>query len=148
MIKLGSVHVSSQEQNLALQLAGLKREECRLVFTDKVSEVKARKANFEKLMEYARPDDTIVTWKLDWLGPGTIKLIEELKNREVNLKLLSESIDTRTATGNLFFQFMCVSADHECNVVRERTKAALYSTRAKGQTGKFKRTLTKNRAGS
>ncbi|WP_255463733.1 recombinase family protein [Dyadobacter sp. 3J3] len=40
-------------------------------------------------------------------------MIEELKNKGVNLKSLSESIDTSTATGNLFFQFMCVLAEHE-----------------------------------
>lgn len=46
-------------------------------------------------MEYARPGDTIVIWKLDRLGRSTIKLIElieELKNKGVNLKSLSESI--------------------------------------------------------
>jgi DNA invertase Pin-like site-specific DNA recombinase len=60
-------------------------------------------------MEYARPGDTIVIWKLNRLGRSTIKLIEELKNKGVNLKSLSESINTSTATGNRFFRFMCAS---------------------------------------
>nr|WP_229216770.1 recombinase family protein [Dyadobacter sp. 3J3] len=63
-------------------------------------------------MEYAQPGDTIVIWKLDRLERSTIKLIElieELKNKGVNLKSLSESIDTSTATGNLFFSiYVCV----------------------------------------
>lgn len=74
---------------------------------------------------YARPGDTIVVWKPDRLGRSTVQLIElveELKKREVNLKSLSESIDpmlttssadTSSATGNLFFQFMCILAEHE-----------------------------------
>jgi len=62
-------------------------------------------------------------------------LIEELKNRGVNLKSLSESIDTSTATGNLFFQFMCVLAEHERNIIRDRTKAGLDSARARGRSG-------------
>ena len=89
-------------------------------------------------MEYARPGDNIVIWKLDRLGRSTIKLIElieELKHKGVNLKSLSESIDTSTATGNLFFQFMCVLAEHERNIIRERTKAGLESARARGRTG-------------
>ncbi|GHB86450.1 recombinase family protein [Persicitalea jodogahamensis] len=72
------------------------------------------------------------------LGRSTIKLIElieELKNRGVKLKSLSESIDTSTATGNLFFQFMCVLAEHERNIIRERTKAGLASARARGRSG-------------
>ena len=35
---------------------------------DKVSGVKAGKPNLEKLMEYTRPGDTIVVWKLDGTG--------------------------------------------------------------------------------
>ena len=84
-----------------------------------------------------RPGDTIVIWKLDRLARSTIKLIElieELKNKRVNLKSISESIDTSTATGNLFFQFMCVLAEHERNIIRERAKAGLESARARGRT--------------
>jgi DNA invertase Pin-like site-specific DNA recombinase len=138
MIKLGYARVSTQEQNLDLQLDALEKEGCKTVFTDKVSGVKASKPNFEKLMEYARPGDTIVIWKLDRLGRSTVKLIELvelLKQKQINLKSLSEAIDTSTATGNLFFQFMCVLAEHERNVIRERTKAGLESARARGRSG-------------
>ncbi|WP_199879947.1 recombinase family protein [Arundinibacter roseus] len=48
---------------------------------------------------------------------------------------LSEAIDTGTATGNLFFQFMCVLDENECNVIREQTKAGLESARARGRSG-------------
>lgn len=138
MIKLGYARVSTQEQNLDLQLDALEKEGCQRLFTDKVSGVKSSKPSFEKLMAYARPGDTVVVWKLDRLGRSTIKLIElieKLKNRGVNLKSLSESIDTSTATGNLFFQFMCVLAEHERNIIRERTKAGLASARARGRSG-------------
>lgn len=138
MIKLGYARVSTQEQNLDLQLDGLKKEGCKKIFTDKVSGVKSGKPNFEKLLEYARPGDTIVIWKLDRLGRSTVKLIELmelLKQKGINLKSLSESIDTGTAAGNLFFQFTCVLAEHERNVIRERTRAGLESARARGRSG-------------
>lgn len=138
MIKLGYARVSTQEQNLDLQLDALKKEGCKNVFTDKVSGVKSNKPSFEKLMEYARPGDTIVIWKLDRLGRSTVKLIElmeGLKQKGIHLKSLSESIDTSTATGNLFFQFMCVLAEHERNVISERTKSGLESARARGKSG-------------
>lgn len=138
MIKLGYARVSTQEQNLDLQLDALKKEGCKNVFTDKVSGVKSSKPSFEKLMKYARPGDTIVIWKLDRLGRSTVKLIELmefLKQKGINLRSLSESIDTGTATGNLFFQFMCVLAEHERNVISERTKAGLESARARGRSG-------------
>lgn len=64
-----------------------------------------------------------------------IELVEELAKRKINLKSLSEQVDTTTATGNLFFQFMCILAEHERNIIRERTKAGLSSARARGRTG-------------
>ncbi len=138
MIKLGYARVSTLEQNLDLQLDSLQGEGCKHIFTDKVSGVKSVKPEFEKLITYARPGDTIVVWKLDRLGRSTvqlIELIEKLKIQGIHLKSLSESIDTSTATGNLFFQFMCILAEHERNVIRERTKAGLTAARVRGRKG-------------
>ena len=138
MIKLGYARVSTHEQNLDLQTDALQREGCKQIFTDKVSGVKAKKLNFEKLLEYARQGDTIVVWKLDRLGRSTvqlIRLIEELKQKGIHLKSLNEAIDTSSATGMLFFQFMCILAEHERNIIRERTTAGLTAARAMGRTG-------------
>jgi DNA invertase Pin-like site-specific DNA recombinase len=138
MIKLGYARVSTHEQNLDLQTDALQREGCKQIFTDKVSGVKAKKPNFEKLLEYARQGDTIVVWKLDRLGRSTVQLIgliEELKEKGIHLKSLNEAIDTSSATGMLFFQFMCILAEHERNIIRERTTAGLTAARARGRTG-------------
>ncbi len=138
MIKLGYARVSTYEQNLDLQTDALQKEGCKQIFTDKISGTKANKPNFEKLMEYARQGDTIVVWKLDRLGRSTVKLIEfmeELKKKGIHLKSLNESIDTTSATGTLFFQFMCMLAEHERNIIRERTMAGLNSARARGRKG-------------
>lgn len=138
MVKLGYARVSTFEQNLDLQLDALNAEGCKQIFTDKVSGVKSIKVEFEKLLAYARSGDTIVVWKLDRLGRSTvqlIELIEKLKARGIQLKSLSEAIDTATATGNLFFQFMCILAEHERNVIRERTNAGLKAARARGKNG-------------
>ncbi|MEM6846262.1 MAG: recombinase family protein [Bacteroidota bacterium] len=106
-MKLGYARVSTYEQNLDLQLDALKKEGCKHLFSDKVSGVKAKKPNFDKLLSYAREGDTIVVWKLDRLGRSTVQLIElaeSLQLRGVHLKSLSESIDTTSAMGKMFFQ--------------------------------------------
>jgi DNA invertase Pin-like site-specific DNA recombinase len=137
-MKLGYARVSTLEQHLHLQVDALKADGCQQLFTDKVSGVKAHKPNWEKLLAYARQGDTIVVWKLDRLGRSTVQLIElveDLKKRGIHLKSLNEAIDTSTATGTLFFQFMCILAEHERNVIRERTQAGLSSARARGRNG-------------
>lgn len=138
MIKIGYARVSTFEQNLDLQIDALKKEGCKQIFTDKISGVKSQKPNFEKLLAYAREGDTIVVWKLDRLGRSTVQLIElmeDLKKKGIHLKSLNESIDTTSATGMLFFQFMCILAEHERNIIRERTTAGLSAARARGRTG-------------
>ncbi len=138
MIKIGYARVSTFDQNLDLQIDALKKEGCKQIFTDKISGVKSQKPNFDKLLEYAREGDTIVVWKLDRLGRSTVQLIElmeELKKNNIHVKSLNESIDTSSATGTLFFQFMCMLAEHERNIIRERTTAGLNAARARGRTG-------------
>lgn len=138
MIKIGYARVSTFDQNLDLQIDALKKEGCKQIFTDKISGVKSQKPNFDKLLEYAREGDTIVVWKLDRLGRSTVQLIElmeDLKKKNIHVKSLNESIDTSTATGTLFFQFMCMLAEHERNIIRERTTAGLNAARARGRTG-------------
>ncbi len=79
-------------------------------------------------LNIARKGDTLVIWGLDRLGRMTtnlIELVEDLKDKGIHLKSLTENIDTSTSTGNLFFQFICILAEHERNVIIERTNAGL-----------------------
>jgi len=145
-MKLGYARVSTFEQNLTLQLDALRNEGCHHLFSDKISGVKAKKPNFNKLLAYAREGDTIVVWKLDRLGRSTVQLIElveKLKQQGIHLKSLQESIDTTTAMGNMFFQLMCILAEHERNIIRERTQAGLASARARGRKGGRPKGLSK-----
>ncbi|GLU56453.1 resolvase [Dyadobacter frigoris] len=137
-MEFGYARVSTQEQNLDLQLDAFSKAGIIKVFTDKVSGVRSDKPNLNELLKYARSGDTLVVWRLDRLGRTTVQLIqfiEELTKQGINLKSLTEPIDTSTATGTLIVQIFCVLAEHERNVLRERTKAGLTAARTRGRTG-------------
>ncbi|GGD79438.1 resolvase [Emticicia aquatilis] len=137
-MEVGYARVSTQEQNLDLQLDALNKAGVKKIFTDKVSGAKSQKPQLEELLKYARKGDTIVVWRLDRLGRTTVQLIqfvEELQKLGISLKSLTEPIDTSTATGTLVVQIFCVLAEHERNVLRERTRAGLNSARIRGRTG-------------
>ena len=137
-MEVGYARVSTQEQNLDLQLDALEKAGVKKIFTDKVSGASATKPQLEELLKYARKGDTIVVWRLDRLGRTTVQLIqfvEELQKLGISLKSLTEPIDTSTATGTLVVQIFCVLAEHERNVLRERTRAGLNSARMRGRTG-------------
>src|SRR5689334_12280153 len=137
-MKIGYARVSTQEQTLDLQTDALQKAGCEKVFSDKTSGITVLKPEFEKLLQYIRPEDTIVIWKLDRLGrstKGLLELVEELGKRGVHLISLNDPIDTTSPSGVLIFQIFCALAEHERNVIVQRTKAGLAAARARGRKG-------------
>jgi DNA invertase Pin-like site-specific DNA recombinase len=137
-MKLGYARVSTSEQVLDLQLDALRQAGCEQVFTDTVSGIKAHKPSWEQLLAYARPGDTIVIWRLDRLGRSTkhlIAVVEDLSRRGLHLISLQDPIDTTSPGGQLVFQIFCALAEHERNVLVQRTHAGLQAARARGRQG-------------
>ncbi len=136
--EIGYARVSKTEQHLALQLDALKKRGVVRVFTDKQTGTRFDRKVFLAVLDYLNEGDTLVVWKLDRLGRSMKQLIEtleKLKERKINLVSLTEHIDTTTATGMLFFQFIAMLAEFERNIISERTKAGLEAARARGRKG-------------
>lgn len=137
-MRVGYARVSTQEQIVDSQTDALQRAGCERVYTDKISGIKSHKPEFERMMSYLRAGDTIVIWKLDRLGRSTsqlIELVEGLSKKGIHLVSLNDPIDTTSPGGLLVFQIFCALAEHERNVIVQRTKAGLESARSRGRTG-------------
>ena len=135
-MKLGYARVSTQDQNLALQLDALKIAGCDKVYQEKVSGATADRPELGKLLDIIREGDTLVIWKLDRLGRSLahlIKLVADLEQRQVGLLSLNDPVDTTTAQGRLVFRIFASLAEFEREVIRERTLAGLASARRRGQ---------------
>jgi len=135
-MKLGYARVSTQDQNLALQLDALKTAGCDKVFQEKVSGATAERPELRKLPELIWEGDTLVIWKLDRLGrslTNLIGLVTDLEQRHVGLLSLNDPVDTTTAQGRLIFRIFASLAEFEREVIRERTLAGLASARRRGQ---------------
>jgi DNA invertase Pin-like site-specific DNA recombinase len=135
---IGYARVSKEEQNLSLQLDALKKYGVIRVFTDKQTGTRFDRKEFLAALAYLNDGDTLVVWKLDRLGRSLKELIETVENlqkRSIALVSLTEHIDTTTATGKLFLQFMAMLAEFERNLISERTKAGLAAARARGRVG-------------
>ena len=95
-LKIGYAGVSTEEQNLDLQL-------------DKIGQ-----------------GDVLVVWKLDRLGRSLsflISLVEELGERGVGFQSFSDGIDTSTAGGQLVFHIMGAVAEFERALIVEGMEA-------------------------
>lgn len=144
-MQIGYARVSKFEQNLDLQTDAFKSIGIEKIFVDKVSGVKTEKPQLNQLINFIRKGDTLTVWRLDRIGRNTVGLIQfvnELNEKGVHFKSLSENIDTSSASGKLIFQIFCVLAEHERNVLIERTNAGLKSARARGQKGGRPKGLT------
>ena len=135
---VGYARVSILDQNPRLQLDALKAAGCKKVFVEKASGAKEDRAQLQAALDYMRPGDTLVVWKLDRLARSMRQLIatvEELKEREIGLRSLTEAIDTTTAVGELFFHLFGALAQFERSIIRERTNAGLKAALARGRKG-------------
>ena len=135
-MKLGYARVSTQEQNLSLQLDALKNVGCDKIYQEKISGASADRPELKKLLELIREGDTLVIWKLDRLGRSLghlIALVADLEQRQIGLLSLNDPVDTTTAQGRLIFRIFASLAEFEREVIRERTLAGLASARRRGQ---------------
>ena len=135
---VGYARVSTQDQDLALQLDALQAAGCERVYTEKASGAQRDRPQLQAALDYMRPDDTLVVWKLDRLARSLRQLldtVEVLHARQIGLRSLTEAIDTSTPGGTLVFHLFGALAEFERSIIRERTRAGLAAARARGRTG-------------
>ncbi|WP_242274592.1 recombinase family protein [Bacillus cereus group sp. BfR-BA-01310] len=133
-MKVGYVRVSTIDQNLDLQIDALKSYGCDKIFQDKLSGVKDKRPGLEEALQYVRPGDSLVVWRLDGLGRKTVN---ELNERGIGFYSVHENItmDRSSATGQLMFHLFASFAEFERNLIRERTEAGRVAARARGRFG-------------
>lgn len=136
---IGYARVSTDNQNLSMQIEELKRAGCSQIFTDKISGAKNERPGLDKCLKSLCPGDVLYVWRLDRLGRSMVHLIgivTELKERGIAFKSLRDGvIDTSTASGELIFNIFGALAQFERELIRERTQAGLSAARARGKKG-------------
>jgi DNA invertase Pin-like site-specific DNA recombinase len=145
---IGYARVSTQDQNLELQIDALTKAGCKKIFDDKITGTRAERPGLSKAQESLREGDTLVVWKLDRLGRSVknlVDLVGELHKQGVQFKSLTDSIDTGTASGRFFFHVMASLAEMERELTLERTRAGLEVARQLGRIGGRKRQMTESK---
>lgn len=137
-MKIGYARVSTRDQSLDMQVEALQNSGCEKIYQEKISGSTKDRPELAKLLEHLREGDTLIVWRLDRLGrslKNIIDLVLDLSQKKVNIKGLTDGVDTGTTNGRLFLNFMASFAEYERELIKERTKAGLSAARTKGRMG-------------
>ena len=135
---IGYTRVSTDDQNMDLQLDALRKAGCEKIYSDQLSGGLSERPGLTMALEILRPGDTLVIWRLDRLGRSLkdlIHLVEQLEKKTIGLKSIQEHLDTTTAGGRLIFHLFGALAEFERNLIKERTRAGVNAARARGRQG-------------
>ena len=116
---------STNLQRDALLAVGV---DARHLFEDHASGAKDDRAGLARALEFVRPGDVLVVWKLDRLGRSLshlLALVTSLKDKRVAFRSLTENLDTTTPSGEFLFQVFGALAQYERALIQERVVAGL-----------------------
>lgn len=136
---IGYARVSTDEQNLDLQIEALTNAGCDRIVTDKGqsgTRTAEDRPGFSEALDALSTGDLLVVWKLDRVGRSIADLIHLPKlfsDRGIEFRSLTDGIDTTTAGGRLVFQIMGALAEFERDLIQERTRAGLNAARKRGK---------------
>jgi DNA invertase Pin-like site-specific DNA recombinase len=133
---IGYARVSTWDQNADLQVDALTEIGCTRIFTDHASGTRTDRPQLAAALDYARPGDTLVVWRLDRLGRSLRHLVETVSGFEeagIGFRSLNGDIDTTTSNGRLIFHIFCALAEFERDLLVDRTQAGLAAARARGK---------------
>ncbi|WP_295998920.1 recombinase family protein [Rugamonas sp.] len=145
MALIGYARVSTAEQDTALQTDALRMAGCERIFEDSISGTKINRPGLAAVLAFLRDGDVLAVWRLDRLGrslPHLIEVIGGLEARGVGFRSLTESIDTTTSGGRLFFHVFGALGQFERDLIQDRTKAGLAAAAARGRKGGRKPVVT------
>ncbi|NMQ30243.1 recombinase family protein [Candidatus Accumulibacter phosphatis] len=126
---------STDLQRDALLAAGV---DARHLYEDRASGAKDDRSGLAMALEFVRPGDVLVVWKLDRLGRSLshlLTIVNALKDKRVAFRSLTEGMDTTTASGELLFHVFGALAQYERALIQERVVAGLAAARRRGRVG-------------
>jgi DNA invertase Pin-like site-specific DNA recombinase len=96
-------------------------------------------------LNFTRPGDVLVVWKLDRLSRSLghlVETIQTLEKRSIAVRSLTEMLDTSRPEGSAILPLIAALCAVERNLVRERTMAGLVAARQRGRIGGRPRLFT------
>ena len=150
MVKWGYARISSDSQNLNLQIEALSQANVEYIFKDVYTGVSLNRPGWNQLINNVGKGDTIVVYKLDRLSRKglleTLALIQDLSDKDIYVQSITEGIDTsnNNPMSKAFLGLLAVFAELERSIIKERVAAGIAQAKKQGKYTGRKRFLTKS----
>lgn len=135
-MRIAYARVSTDEQNLDLQVNALKRAGYDALFTDQgISGVTTERPGLMKALNALNDGDTLMVWRLDRLARSMRDLTDTvwaLHRRGIRFHSICEHIDVGSAFGEFQLHIMSAMAHFERALIVERTRAGVAAAKARG----------------
>jgi len=135
-MKVGYARVSTEEQNLDIQIKSLKHAGCKRIYEEKESGVARDRPELKRMLDSLRPDDVLIVWRLDRLARSTkllLEIVDQLNEATISFQSLSENwADTTSPAGKLVMTVLSGMAEFERSLIRERTGAGRRAAQERG----------------
>ncbi len=134
---IGYARTSTVDQvaGFEAQLKELLSAGCEKIFREQVSSVELR-TQLQAAIEFIREGDALIVTKLDRLARSVsdlMKIIHELENKKVGLRILNLGMDKSTPTGKLLLVILGGIAQFEREIMLERQREGISKAKVEGK---------------
>ncbi len=138
-ILVGYARVSTEDQNLDMQIQALKRAGVPddNLHVEKISAGAKSRPKLDMAILDLMEGDTLVVWRLDRLARNMRDLfarLDRIKAKGASFRSLTEGFDMSTAMGQLYMHIAGAFAEFERQIIADRTRAGIAAY--KERTGK------------
>lgn len=135
--KLGYARVSTEEQNLDMQIEALKRAGVKPddLYVEKVSTRRSKRPVLDQVISEIRPGDKFIVWKLDRIARSRADLyrrLDQISEAGASLQSLTEDFDFSSSIGKLILGVFVLIAEFERDLISARTRSGMAAFKARG----------------
>lgn len=138
-MKVGFARVSTQEQDLKIQLSKLKESGCEKIFQGKQSGASIKnEEKLKELIDFIREGDEVIVTRLDRLGRSLKSILDAIDNihsKGACLNIIDGSLNTGNDNpfSNAMINLCGVFAQLERDLIKARTAEGRAEAKAKGK---------------
>lgn len=147
-MNIAYIRVSTSDQNPGRQVEALRPYAIEKTFSERITGKDMSRPELKAMLDFAREGDTIYIESISRLARNTLdflKLVEQFKEKKVNLVSLKENIDTATPQGQFVLSIFAALSQLERDTIRQRQREGIDLALQEGRPyGRPKRVITED----